>query len=402
MQPPDTSSAEAQQRSSNAVQEVFESSDVFGAATSSRQCASAAAVRQLAGSAHLLQSAAWQAYGCAALSHLHAVIHLVCYSEQTTPDDRACAYAQLLQLVLDKKGPAAAQQLLAGIEAKFSIELPRPLAAIKLMVMHDLVTSRGEWHAADAAVSELATLQQHDRPEIKLEVKHRHVLTLLARGSMQEAHSEAGDLFAACADSGLPLPAIRALLLQGRVHQKCCNPAAAMPYVLSALLHCQLMDFGVVAAEAGVQLAQLLLQLSPSPNRFVLQHAIRTVTDSLPTISSEAGSELQSRVKLLLAELILSSSEPSSGGDRAGGGGDCSGSASLGGLQVPAHDAADLLTAAVQGFSQLGLNRDAALACSLLAQVYHRRGDVQNRNAAAAQFHELSASAGSKLSRIEL
>ena len=66
--------------------------------------ASAEAVEKLAGSAHLLQAAAWKLAGNRSLSQASALTHLACYSESASSEDRALAYAQLAHVALSKKG----------------------------------------------------------------------------------------------------------------------------------------------------------------------------------------------------------------------------------------------------------------------------------------------------------
>lgn len=66
--------------------------------------ASADAVEKLAGSAHLLQAAAWKLAGNRSLSQASALTHLACYSESASSEDRALAYAQLAHVALSKKG----------------------------------------------------------------------------------------------------------------------------------------------------------------------------------------------------------------------------------------------------------------------------------------------------------
>ena len=66
--------------------------------------ASADAVEKLAGSAHLLQAAAWKLAGNRSLSQASALTHLACYSETASSEDRALAYAQLAHVAMSKKG----------------------------------------------------------------------------------------------------------------------------------------------------------------------------------------------------------------------------------------------------------------------------------------------------------
>lgn len=55
----------------------------------------AAAVEQLAGQAHLLRGAAWEAVGSRQLTETAALTHLSCYGESASAEDQCLAFAQL-------------------------------------------------------------------------------------------------------------------------------------------------------------------------------------------------------------------------------------------------------------------------------------------------------------------
>lgn len=390
--PPDVAAAAAADgpRPAAALQELFDSSPVFGAPAAASQPAAAAALASLASAGHLLQSAAWHAYGCSSLAHLHAVIHLACYAEASSPDDRACAYAQLAQLAAARRGAAAAQQLIASVEPQFELEVPAPLAAVKLALAHDAALARGELHVALAACEEMALLRQHDAAaavELSLEAQRRGALTLAARGDAPAAHAAAGALFARCVDAGLQRPAVQALLALARVHLGADAPAAALPYALSALLHCQLLGFAPLAGEAALALAEALVALAPAPDQAAARHAAALVAAELPFLLAEGGLELRSRAAMLLADVALTCEGDGASSDGSGTDANGAGGSTL----PPGLDAAQLLQVAVDGFGRLRLTADAARACHALALLHHRRGALTDRDAAAERFHHIMA-----------
>ncbi|EFJ39461.1 hypothetical protein VOLCADRAFT_100944 [Volvox carteri f. nagariensis] len=273
---------------------LFDRSLPIGAAA-----AMADAVQQLAGAAHLLQSAAWALHGHNTLERAHTMMYLAAFSDPQvgcgTParfEDRSTACAQLVAAVA-RRGPAAARAaaaaclgLLAASVCCDGTEDSSPsysessagggaatavtaaaaegstkasggwdggcnalalwggpaLAAAWLCAVHDRALALGDSAAAAQLVGQLCALsdpQAHRDVEIRLEAARRGVLNLLAAGATEEAHRAATELFARCADAGLQAPALRCLMLLAEVHLAAGDPHGAFLHVLACLLPAQ-------------------------------------------------------------------------------------------------------------------------------------------------------------------
>ena len=83
----------------------------WGPSTPDSQAASAAAVGQAAGAAHLLAAAAHERRGAPGLAHAAALAHLACHAGNAPADERAAGLAQLAALAADRRGWRAAEQV---------------------------------------------------------------------------------------------------------------------------------------------------------------------------------------------------------------------------------------------------------------------------------------------------
>ncbi|KAG2448625.1 hypothetical protein HYH02_006513 [Chlamydomonas schloesseri] len=249
--------------------------------------AAADAVQEMAGAAHLLQSAAWGVHGHSSLERVHSLMYLTACSDPRLGggaagrfEDRGAACAQLLAAAA-RRGPAAAAAAaraclgylslpwwadagagaaadgagnatatVAAQEAEeereggggLALWGGTALAAAWLCAQHDKALAAGDLAAAAALTGQLAGLadpQPHRDVDIRLEAARRGCLNLLAAGNTAAAHEAAMDLFARCADAGLQAPALRALLLLADVHLAAGDPYGALPHVLACLLPAQ-------------------------------------------------------------------------------------------------------------------------------------------------------------------
>lgn len=80
--------------------------------------------------------------------------------------------------------------------------------------------------------------------------------TLAAQGDTQGAAAAAHRLFSAAAQAGQTLPAVRLLLLLGRMHLEASAPLLALPYLLSCRAHCKQLHLDVMGAEVAVMLVR--------------------------------------------------------------------------------------------------------------------------------------------------
>jgi len=373
------------------AQPLFDSSDAFGAGAAGAQPASAAATAQLACSAHLLQAAAWSAFGAASLAHLHAVTALACYGDACTPADAATAYAQLAQLLSASRGPAAAEALLAAVAPRFGHAPPAALAAAAAAAAHERAVCAGDAHGAAAAGDALGALREAERPladELSLEARRCTAEAALAGGDVAGAHAAAGQLFAAAAEAALPGPAARGLLLLAEAHRRSGNPAAALPYALSALLSCRDLGLDLPAAEAAVAAAGLLQALAPADPR-VRAHAAAMLSEVTPLVLAQGGLALRARTQLALAELCLAEAGQGGGGRDGGAAGTAAAAAAAAATEASAAP----LRAAADAYGALGMHGEAGRALCLLAHVHHAGGRAGERDEAASQFLRCAAAA---------
>lgn len=91
-------------------------------------------------------------------------------------------------------------------------------------------------------------------PVCRLEAEERAARTLAAQGQAEAAAAAAQRLFAAASEAGQALPALRLLLLLGRLHMEVGAPLVALPYLLSARAHCRQLHLDVMGAEVAVLL----------------------------------------------------------------------------------------------------------------------------------------------------
>lgn len=80
--------------------------------------------------------------------------------------------------------------------------------------------------------------------------------TLAARGQTEAAAAAAHRLFAAAAEAGQTLAAVRLLVLCARIHADVGAALLALPYLLSARAHCRQLHLDVLGAEVEVLLVR--------------------------------------------------------------------------------------------------------------------------------------------------
>lgn len=140
------------------IGDLYEEPAIYGPATAAAGLPSrpsAATVHQLAGTAHLLASASWRQYGSAALSHAHAMAHLMCFGADASCQDLAVCLAQLVQSIAERQGPQAGQRALDVATRVLPVHAHKALAAVQLALHHDAAMSAGDAYAAEAAAREL-------------------------------------------------------------------------------------------------------------------------------------------------------------------------------------------------------------------------------------------------------
>lgn len=305
-------------------------------------------------------------------------------------DDVAAAWVQLMQIVLEVQGVAAAQHVLALAGAHFPREAPQQLAVAREVMQHKAALQRGDFATARLACEELQGLAPAV-PQLGLELQlvaaEAHVQLLQASGCFAEAHAAAASLFATAAGAGMQPQAVTALLLMAKASLAAGDAAGGLPYALSALLHCQLLQFDSLLPEAVLLVGTAWQALAPDGASFV-RGLLQQV---LPLAHAEGRLRVRGTLEDSIAKLQLaldhtesdhgtvptaSSYYSSSGGGGAGG--------AAGGSEH--QDVRQRLTAAAAMLQQAGDMKLAAGCWLLLAHVCNAAGLEQSRNDAAAHW----------------
>jgi hypothetical protein len=237
--------------------------------------------------------------------------------------------------------------------------------------------------------------------ELQLVAAEAHVQLLQASGSYAEAHSAAASLFATAAGAGMQPQAVTALLLMARACLAAGDAAGGLPYALSALLHCQVLQFDSLLPEAVLQAATAWQALAPDGVQFVVQ----LLQQALPLAHAEGRLKVRAELEEGIAKLQLAaeqgqvsaagaSSSGSAGGSAQQGAGEGHAAASAQqGAEVGAQLGASCvqevrqrLTAAASMFQQVGEVKSAAGCWLLLAHVCNAAGLELDKNAVAVKW----------------
>jgi tetratricopeptide (TPR) repeat protein len=319
-------------------------------------------------------------------------------------DDVASGWVQLVQLALELQGVSGAQHVLTLAESHFPREAPQQLAVVRQVVRLKAALQASNLTDARLAGEELQGLAPAV-PQLGLELQlvaaEAHVQLLQASGSYAEAHSAAASLFATAAGAGMQPQAVTALLLMARACLAAGDAAGGLPYALSALLHCQVLQFDSLLPEAVLQAATAWQALAPDGVQFVVQ----LLQQALPLAHAEGRLKVRAELEEGIAKLQLAaeqgqvsaagaSSSGSAGGSAQQGAGEGHAAASAQqGAEVGAQLGASCvqevrqrLTAAASMFQQVGEVKSAAGCWLLLAHVCNAAGLELDRNAVAVKW----------------
>jgi hypothetical protein len=319
-------------------------------------------------------------------------------------DDVASGWVQLVQLALELQGVSGAQHVLTLAESHFPREAPQQLAVVRQVVRLKAALQASNLTDARLAGEELQGLAPAV-PQLGLELQlvaaEAHVQLLQASGSYAEAHSAAASLFATAAGAGMQPQAVTALLLMARACLAAGDAAGGLPYALSALLHCQVLQFDSLLPEAVLQAATAWQALAPDGVQFVVQ----LLQQALPLAHAEGRLKVRAELEEGIAKLQLAaeqgqvsaagaSSSGSAGGSAQQGAGEGHAAASAQqGAEVGAQLGASCvqevrqrLTAAASMFQQVGEVKSAAGCWLLLAHVCNAAGLELDKNAVAVKW----------------
>ncbi|KIY95982.1 hypothetical protein MNEG_11979 [Monoraphidium neglectum] len=374
------------------VGELYNPSSVFGSDARGSLRASARACAQAAGAAHLLQAAAWRQYGAPGLAVAHALAHLTCCGAGGGGDgsgggDAATAWAQLVTLALEQQGPTAADAVLSEAAEQYALQLPKQLAAVNAGMMQARAVEEGDAAAAELWLSELASTAEPgpglDR-EIKLDAALARAAALAAGGALAAAHDAAAGAFRDAARAGMQAAATSALLQLGELHLAAGDPSGALPFALSASLHCQRLCLARPAPRAALLVARLWHALAPPPGG--ARQALMLLRGALLPALAGRDREAVGQLQVAMAEVALSDRMDvgvAAGGSESEQRRGAKGAAAA--RERAAREAAARLEAGARALEVAGAWRGAQAAWSLLAVLRHAREEGGLRDAAAAR-----------------
>ncbi|RZC73573.1 hypothetical protein C5167_049056 [Papaver somniferum] len=282
-------------------------------------------VLQLAGSSYLLRATAWELYGSAPLARLNALVHATCFADASSSSDVALAHVKLIQH----------QAVFKGYKEAFS--------------------------ALEMAEGKLFSVAK-SHMELKTEASLRHARTLLAANQFSQAAAIAHSLFCTCYKFNLQVENATCLLMLADIHKKSGNAVLGLPYALASLSFCQSFNLDLLEASATLTLADLWLSLGSN-------HAKRALTlihRALPMILGNGGLELRARANIAVVKCYLS--DPSFS------------------VSEDSEMVLDSLKQAAEELQILEYNEMAAEAFYLMAMVYDKLGQLEEREEAASSF----------------
>lgn len=322
-------------------------------------------VLQLLGSSYLLRATAWEIYGSAPLARINALVYATCFGNASSSADVALAYTKLIQHLAVFKGHREAFAALKLVEEKFCSISKSRILLLKLQLLHERALHLGHLKLAQQVCDELGVLASSVTGvdmELKTEASLRHARTLLAANQFGQAAAVAHSLFCMCYKFNLQVENATVLLLLAEIHKKSGNAVLGLPYALASLSFCQSFNLDLLKASATLTLAELWLSLGSN-------HAERAsilIQGALPMILGHGGLELRSRAYIAEAKCYLSNPSFS--------------------VFENSEVVLDSLRQATEELEILEYHELAAEAFYLMAMVFDKLGQLEEREEAAASF----------------
>ncbi|GAB2285057.1 hypothetical protein Dimus_019513 [Dionaea muscipula] len=330
-------------------------------------CSVPESVLRLVGSSFLLRATAWEVYGSTELAHMNALVYATCFADDSSMDDLAMTDVKLVQHLAMQKGYKEAFAAFKLVEDKFHGCLKSRISLLKLQLLHDLTLHRGHLQLAEQICDELSVLASPETGvdmELKTEAGLRRARTLLAANQFELAAEVATSLFCMCYEFNMHVENATVLLLLAEIHKRSGNAVLALPYALSSLAFCQSFNLDLLKASVTLTLAELWLALGLCEAK----RALSLLYGAFPMILGHGGLELRARAHIIEAKCYLSDPQYSV-------------------LNEPAV-VLDPLKQACKGLQVLQYHELAMEAFYLMAIVYDKLGDVQEREKAASFFKE--------------
>ncbi|XP_010274116.1 PREDICTED: anaphase-promoting complex subunit 5 isoform X2 [Nelumbo nucifera] len=291
-------------------------------------------VLQLAGASYLLRATAWELFGSAPVARLNALVYATCFADGSSSADLALAYVKLIQHLAVYKGYKEAFSAMKLAEEKFLSVSKSRMQLLKLQLLHERALHRGHLKLAQQVCDEIGVLASSVTGvdlELKTEASLRHARTLLAAKQFS---------------------------------QKSGNAVLGLPYVLASLSFCQSFNLDLLEASATLTLAELWLSLGSN-------HAKRAkalIHRALPMILGHGGLELRARAFIAEAKCYLSDPNFS--------------------VLEDSEVVLDSLRQASEELEVLEYHELAAEAFYLMALIFDRLGQLEERESAASSFKD--------------
>ncbi|XP_057438930.1 anaphase-promoting complex subunit 5-like [Lotus japonicus] len=324
-------------------------------------------VLQVLGSSCILRATAWELYGSSPLSRINALLHATCFADASSSADAALAYVKLIQHLAVFKGYKEAFSALKIAEEKFLSVSKSQMLQLKLQLLHEHALHRGRLKLAQKLCDELSVLASPVTGVdmvLKTEASLRHARTLLAAKQFREAAAVAHSLFCMCYKYNLQVENASVLLLLAEIHKKSGNAVLGLPYALASLSFCTSFNLDLLKASATLTLAELWLSLGSNH----ATRALNLVHGAFPMILGHGGLELRSRAYIVEAKCYLCNTNFN--------------------IFEDYNIVIDPLRQASEELQLLEFHELAAEAFYLMAMVYDKLGQYEEREEAAASFQK--------------
>ncbi|KAJ9707253.1 hypothetical protein PVL29_002305 [Vitis rotundifolia] len=322
-------------------------------------------VLQLLGSSYLLRATAWEIYGSGPLARINALVYATFFANASSSEDVALAYTKLIQHLAVFKGHREAFAALKLVEEKFCSISKSRILLLKLQLLHERALHLGHLKLAQQVCDELGVLASSVTGvdmELKTEASLRHARTLLAANQFGQAAAVAHSLFCMCYKFNLQVENATVLLLLAEIHKKSGNAVLGLPYALASLSFCQSFNLDLLKASATLTLAELWLSLGSNH----VERASILIQGALPMILGHGGLELRARAYIAEARCYLSNPSFS--------------------VFENSEVVLDPLRQATEELEVLEYHELAAEAFYLMAMVFDKLGQLEEREEAAASF----------------
>ncbi|CAA7026406.1 unnamed protein product [Microthlaspi erraticum] len=322
-------------------------------------------VSQLIGASYLLRATSWELYGSAPMARMNTLVYATLFGDSSSSSDAELAYLKLIQHLALYKGYKDAFAALKIAEEKFVTVSKSKILLLKLQLLHEHALHRGNLKLAQRMCNELGGLASTAMGvdmELKVEASLREARTLLAAKQYSQAANVAHSLFCTCHKYNMQIEKASVLLLLAEIHKKSGNAVLGLPYALASISFCQSFNLDLLKASATLTLAELWLGLGSNHSK----RALDLLHGAFPMILGHGGLELRARAYIFEANCYLS--DPSFS------------------VSTDSETVLDSLRQASDELQALEYHELAAEALYLMAMVYDKLGQIEEREEASAMF----------------